>query len=103
MLIMRCHCVAHRRRGIVSVAHDLSATPTTQVVSVRCVVSDARPFNYVDGAVSLCITQASWGRLGRIGPFGHTHDIGGVIALCGLGCVLPLDYVDGLVSLLGLC
>jgi hypothetical protein len=33
---------ALRRRVVVSAARDLSATPTTQMVSVRCVVSDAR-------------------------------------------------------------
>jgi hypothetical protein len=44
----------------------------------------------------------SWRRLGRAQPFGHTLDTGGVGALCGLGCALPFDYVDGAVPVLGL-
>ena len=39
---LRLQPVAHRRRGVVSAARNLSATPATQVVSVRSVVSDAR-------------------------------------------------------------
>lgn len=39
---LRLHPMAHRRHGVVSAAHAPSATPTTQVVSVRCVVSDVR-------------------------------------------------------------
>jgi hypothetical protein len=38
----RLQLVAHMRRGVVSATCDLSATPSTQVVSVRSVVSDAR-------------------------------------------------------------
>jgi hypothetical protein len=40
-------------------------------------------------------TQAPWRRLVGRGLFDHTPDAGGVVALCGLGCALPLDYVDG--------
>ena len=39
---LRLQPVAHRRRGAVSAARNLSATPTTQMVLARCVVSDAR-------------------------------------------------------------
>jgi hypothetical protein len=39
---LRLHPVAHMRRGIISDARDLSARFSTQVVSVRSVVSDAR-------------------------------------------------------------
>jgi hypothetical protein len=38
---LRLQPVVHKRRGVVLAAHDLLATPSTQVVSVRCVVSDA--------------------------------------------------------------
>ncbi|KAK1650655.1 hypothetical protein QYE76_068460 [Lolium multiflorum] len=51
---------------------------------------------------SACGTQASWRRLGRVQPFGHTPDTGGVGAPCGLGCALPFDYVDDAVPWLGL-
>jgi hypothetical protein len=47
-----------------------------------------KPFVYAGG------TPMPWRRLAVRGLFDHTPDAGGVVALCGLGCVLPLDYVD---------
>jgi hypothetical protein len=48
-----------------------------------------KPFVYAGG------TPVPWRRLAVRGLFDHTPDAGGVVALCGLGCALPLDYVDG--------
>jgi hypothetical protein len=52
-------------------------------------LNTVKPFVYTGG------TPVSWRHLAARGLFDHTPDAGGVVALCSLGCVLPLDYVDG--------
>jgi hypothetical protein len=48
-----------------------------------------RPFVFTGGML------VPWRSLAARGLYDHTPDAGGVVALCGLGCALPLDYVDG--------
>jgi hypothetical protein len=59
-----------------------------QRCSLVC-LSAVRLFVFTSG------TMVPWRRLAAHGLFNHTPDAGGVVVLCGLGCALPLDNVDG--------
>jgi hypothetical protein len=48
------------------------------------------PLGYVDGCRGIVSLRVA---------FDHTPDVGGVVALCGLGPALPLDSVIGTVPL----
>jgi hypothetical protein len=64
-----------------------------QVVSWRCVVLVALPLDCADGCHGVVSLRVA---------FRPHPQCSGVVALYGLGCALPLDYVDGMVPWFGL-